>query len=232
MKVGVLGGEGFIGSEIVRILKKKHEVTVLTRINYDYLLGKSFDVFINAGGSSRKYLAEVDALADFNKNVLEVYKSVLDFGFEKYIYISTTDVYGSTTYGFHKRLAENILRERCKNLVILRCSAVIGKGMKKGFDYDLLKGIPLYVSNDSKFQLITNTAIAKFIDEAVENSNIWGGYNLAGITQITVREVVEILGVSPRYNENAKKQEHNVDTELTETIFKLKTSKKYLKDIL
>lgn len=94
MKIAILGSNGFIGNNLFKELSKEFFVVGITRDNYEEYVGKKFDIFINANGSSKKYWAENHPLEDFELNVLSVYKTLLDFKFMKTIYrISFNSIY-------------------------------------------------------------------------------------------------------------------------------------------
>lgn len=238
MKIAVMGGRGFIGSEICKVLSKGNVIIPITPDTYSDYFGETFDVFINANGSAKKFLAEEQKIEDFFLNVISVYKSLLDFKFKKYIYISTVDIEGKSTYGFHKSIAEEILRRYCKDLIILRCGTVIGKQMKKGFVYDLIHRFPLFISEYSRFHLITNTEIANVIRRLLKRDGDKSyyyqtrKYTLAGTDSVSVKDVAKILKVKPLYRDTAEEQIYKLDLSDIAGIYKLKTSEQYLKDIL
>ncbi len=208
MKIAVFGGEGFIGSMIgfhmSGAVGQDGACYSITRKTYGILCGEEFDVFINVNGSSKKYLAEKNPLKDFRDNVTSVYKSLYDFKFQKYIYISSTDAAKNNIYGFHKMLAEQIVERNVCNNLILRCPAVIGKNMTKGVLFDILNDRPLYVTPDSEFQFITNREIADSLIPLI-NQDIKGRFVLGSKDSIKVEDIGKLLGKEIRYRKNAEK---------------------------
>jgi hypothetical protein len=71
-------------------------------------MGESFDIFINANGNSKKYWANQNPLLDFDVSVTSVYKTLFDFKFKKYIYLSSLDIFKNSVYGKNKLIAEEI----------------------------------------------------------------------------------------------------------------------------
>ena len=54
----ILGGNGFVGSGLVRACAaQERPYVVLTRENYADYVGQPCDVFINANGNSKKFMA-------------------------------------------------------------------------------------------------------------------------------------------------------------------------------
>ena len=64
--IGILGGTGMLGSDLVTILKKYFKVVPITKLNYSKCVGKSFDILINANGNSRRYWANQNPVEDFS----------------------------------------------------------------------------------------------------------------------------------------------------------------------
>ena len=113
-------------------------VSIADRQTYNSYLGQEFDLIINANGNAKKYLANQNPHADFEASLRSVALSLNDFQCQKYIYISTVDVYEDTTselttlesaqinlmnlytYGFHKRLAELVVMRKAKSWHIFR----------------------------------------------------------------------------------------------------------------
>ena len=231
MRIAVVGANGFIGKSIVDNLSKYYEIVPITRENYYKYIGQYFDVLINAAGSAKKYLAEAQPIEDFKENVLSVYKSLVDFKYDKYIYLSSIDAANiKTTYGFHKSLAENIIYRvppfeyKC---FIMRLGAVIGPGMKKGIVYDLINHKELRVTEDSTFHIITTKAISSRIKDLLENKRTGGTYTVAGNGNISVKKMAEILNVDYTISKDA----NNCWYDLNYIPF-VKTSEEYLKEFI
>lgn len=226
MKIAVLG-LGFLGTTIFETLKKTHEVVGITRKNYDYHKGEQFDVFINANGNSKKYLAEQDPIKDFELSVLSVYKSLYDFKFKKYIYISSSDVWNNNIYGNNKSIAETIIRLHLglkTAYKFIRCPSIIGKGMKKGVLYDILHDKPLYVTLDSLLQFVTVEEVVNHVVKALKD---YRDITDLATTNIKVRDIYKVVNkpiIEPQ--EGAEYQVYNQPPELE------KTSEQYIKEIL
>ena len=95
--VYLVGGKGFVGSQITKILKKKFIIKIITKKNFKYFKKKKCDFLINANGNSKKYLADKSYLLDFKLNVLSTVKIINEFTFDKYIHLSSIDVYSDLT---------------------------------------------------------------------------------------------------------------------------------------
>ncbi|TAK64825.1 MAG: NAD(P)-dependent oxidoreductase, partial [Bacteroidetes bacterium] len=171
MNIGIIGGNGFVGSGIRTTLQElQHECTSITRENYAGLKGTSFDVLINANGNSKKYLASSSPKEEFQASVTSVQHSLLDFTYDLYIHCSSVDVYPNheetsqnseeasidvsqlSLYGLHKYLAEILVRKYARRWLILRFGGFVGEELRKNSIYDMLHGVPLRVNIESKYQ--------------------------------------------------------------------------------
>ena len=187
-KLAVIGSNGTLGSDLVRYFRDKFIVTEINRENYSTHVGKSFDILINANGNSKRFWANQNQLEDFFVSTVSVYRSVFDFHFDTYIYISSSDVYENHAgpestreninidpknlepYGFHKFISEIIVKRNCPKFMILRCSMMLGNKLKKGPIYDILHAKPLFIDPESRIQLITTKAVAEIIQKLLENN--------------------------------------------------------------
>ena len=142
MKVAVIGASGFVGSAFVRHLRSLPSgdinLTEVTRSNYESHLGNHHDVVIHCAGNSRKYFADKSPFDEFDSSVGVVVRSLRDYPANCHILISSVDVYSdlsghSTTredatraavssshYGFHKYLAEEIVRHHALSWLVFR----------------------------------------------------------------------------------------------------------------
>lgn len=237
MQIAVLGANGFIGSEIVKTLSTTYKVTKITRKNYNSYVGREFDILINANGNSKKYWAEKNPIQDFESSVSSVFKSIYDFKFKKYIYLSSLDAYGTTVYGRNKKLAEELLWDyRTKlnyDFFIIRLGMVLGQNQKKGVVYDILNDKELWVHPQSKFQFISVRAVSEFIAQICDNG-LWNHrLNLAGMGSITIPQIEKILDKKAIIsNQSTTLQEYNYNVVDTYLFYPLKTSPEYLKEVI
>ncbi|MCO6401799.1 MAG: NAD-dependent epimerase/dehydratase family protein [Verrucomicrobia bacterium] len=204
----VLGSAGFVGSAIVAEAKARGlSVIEITRANYTS--GLSARWVINANGNSKKFLAREQPAREFDLSVRSVMQSLHDFRCERYCFLSTIDVYDNvrdpaqnaesaairrehlSPYGLHKLLAEDLVRHYAPQWLILRMGGFVGPGLRKNSIYDLLKGHPLRVHPDSRYQFQHTRALAQttldFLGHGIARE-IW---NVAGAGTIRIREIAE-----------------------------------------
>ena len=233
MKIGILGADGFLGKALC---KQFPDAVQITHDNYVSHAGTEFDIFINANGNSRKYHAEKNPFNDFNKSVISVMDTLGMFIIKHYIYISSlyADYRSQSTYGFHKYLAEEIVRHNADSYLNLRCCAMIGKDMKKGVIYDLLKSKRLWITGESSMQFITVSEVAKIIETCIKKKFTYPYFtNVCGNDMIRISEVAEMLGVEFKERKNAIRSilTYTGEYHLPE-IFPIKTSKQYIQEFI
>lgn len=206
----VIGSAGFVGSAIVREAKKRglsvHEVDQNT-----YHPGRRARWVINANGNSKKFLAREQPPLEFDLSVRSVMRSLHDFPCERYCFLSTIDVYDNvrdpvanaestmiqrdrlSAYGLHKLLAEDLVRHYAPKWLILRMGGFVGPGLRKNSIYDLLKGLPLRVHPDSRYQYQHTSALAATaldLLQAGSEKEIW---NVAGDGVVSLRDVAALV---------------------------------------
>ena len=249
MKIGIIGANGFLGSILCFDLAKHFdEVISITRENYSSCLG-TYDVIINANGNSKKYWANNNPIEDFEASTVSVYKSIFDFPCKKYIFISTVDVYNQSAllstaestqidstllhpYGFNKFLAETIVKKYTKNFLILRSSAIVGEGLRKGVVHDIISGNELFVVKESCIQCISCTAIASIINMLLKIDDTNTIINVGGIGTTSVEYMADLLKINPMISLEAKYQYYEMNVNKLKNLFSLKTSNYYVKEVL
>lgn len=220
----IVGGEGFIGSAFVRELKERNiEYCSINRENFDRYIGTSCDLLINANGNSKKYLAEQNPLLDFNLSVNSVLETLVGFKYKKYVFLSSGDVYPDQStpdvtkedqdidtlkqsrYGFHKYIAENLVKKYAENWLIFRMGGFVGDGLKKNAVYDILNNKDIWISSESELQFIGTEAAAKIIlnISTTELNNQIINFGADGVVKIS--EIHKIIQSNSQYVENAKK---------------------------
>lgn len=209
----VLGGTGLIGSE-VRAHLERHGWSVLSVGSKDYSakVGARAKVLVNCNGNAVRYLAQQDPKWDFEISVATVERSLFDFSYDLYLYVSTVDVYNAVDdpsrnheavairpaelhpYAFHKWLAERLVERFAPRWVIARVGSVVGPGLKKNPVYDLLNGQPLHMSLDSELTLIDTPTIARCLEAIVERGASREIFNVAATGAVRLRDLQERLG--------------------------------------
>jgi nucleoside-diphosphate-sugar epimerase len=178
----ILGGAGFVGSAYARLLDELGEpFTVVNRANYAELRGSACRVLINANGNSKKFMATRDPLWDFDASVRSVAASLEDFRAERYVFLSSGDVYPDPSsaeatredgaidlsrisrYGLHKYLAEQVVRAAHPDWLVVRMGGFVGPGLRKNAVFDMLCGDPVWLSPESELQFISTDAAARLV---------------------------------------------------------------------
>lgn len=228
----IIGGNGFVGSAIVRACHTAgRECAVITRDNYDLFRGRKCSILINANGNSKKFLSNEQPLLDFDLSVRSVRASLIDFESKFYVHLSSCDVYPdcsspATTredqpidvsrqsrYGFHKLIAEECVRHASKKHLILRMGGFIGAGLKKNPIFDILNGGPLWLHPDSELQFLSSDVLAEsvfqLIDGGVQNET----FNICGQGTIRLADVIAAVGKPTQVKENAPRVRYEVSLE-------------------
>jgi len=209
----VLGARGFVGSAFCAACAEAGiEFRGIDLDDYAGARGARGDVLINADGNSRKYLAEEDPARDFRLSVASVMDSLADFSFRRYVYISSVAVYpdhadprrnaedaaidasAQSRYGFHKRLAEELVRKYSSDWLILRLGGMVGGGMRKGPVHDILTGAALRLGTASRFQFINTADVARLALRMLSEGCAREVFNVCGRGTVTLREVQAMAG--------------------------------------
>jgi nucleoside-diphosphate-sugar epimerase len=204
----IIGGNGFIGSAYTRYcIKNDIEHVIIHRSNYDEMMGSSCDVLINANGNSKKFLSKNNPIEDFDLSVTSVRRSLIDFNYSRYVFLSSCDVYPDSTsmhstlesstldtksqspYGFHKFLAEQCVQHAAKDWLIIRQGGFVGENLLKNSVYDVLNGVKLWLKPDSKFQFINTDISASLVFDLVDKNISNQIFNLTAIGTISINDM-------------------------------------------
>ena len=245
-RVAILGGNGLLGGDLAMFFKDVAEVIPIDTDNYDAHRGEAFDIFVNANGNSRRFWADEHPLEDFDASTRSVYCTFMDFKAKKYIYISSSDVYPDhstprmtdegqeiefrnlTPYGFHKYLAEQIVKNHAKDFIILRSSMMLGTKLRKGPIFDILNGTPLFITKDTRLQMISTRVVADAIVALLRANVSREVFNMGGVGVIDFKEIESISSRTVQIAPEAKRQEYEMNVEKISRIIPLKASREYL----
>lgn len=215
MRVTVIGAGGFVGTAVTRHLAPENvELRVVTRDTYAALAGERSDVVIDAAGNSRKYLAEERPFEEFDRSVAHRVRTLRDFPAHLHVHISSVDVYPdldspATTsegtaldplrmshYGFHKWLAEEVVRHHAERWLIVRLAGMVGPGLRKNPVYDVLTGSPLRIHPDSQYQFMHTADVASCVWALACAVPAGDVVNVCGRGLISPREIANLAGRS------------------------------------
>ena len=239
-----------LGSDLVEYLASKFLVTSITKENYSQFVGKAFDVLVNANGNSKRFWAIKNPLEDFVLSTVSVYKSLFDFKFKTYIYVSSSDVYVDhssntstsedqiqdssklSSYGLHKYLSEKIIENNCPNYIILRSSMALGKNLKKGPIYDIFKNKSLFISESSRIQMITTIEIANIIKFFLDQNKANNVINVGGKGTVNFKKIQTYFSFPVKFLKEAEEQIYEMNVEKLDKLFSIKSSEEYLREFL
>lgn len=246
--LAIIGGNGMLGSNLVKYLSSYYFVISISKENYSQFINHSFDVAVNANGNSKRFWAIKNPLEDFTASTVSVYKSLFDFKFKTYIYISSSDVYidhsssASTledqiqdssklsSYGLHKYLSEKIVENNCKRYLILRCSMVLGQNLKKGPIYDITNKKPLFISKLSRLQMISTKEVASVINFLIKKEIKNETFNVGGEGTIDFQKIQTYFSTPVSFQEKNETQIYEMNVSKLSKLFSLKSSEEYLQE--
>jgi dTDP-4-dehydrorhamnose reductase len=228
MKIGVIGGSGFIGSEICKQFTNNEDT--LVNITESGTSENDFDILINANGNPYKYIAEQNPLRDFSLAVESVYRSIIEYNFKRYIYISSIDAEDvDNNYGRNRFIAESIVRTNCEDYLIIRLCSVIGKDMKKGVVSDILEDKPSRLTLSSQLYLITVDEVARKIFGVISKGEIKNqALRFYSKLPMSVYEMFTVTGKTPIVSDNPRYECYFVPGSHIGFL----TSEEYLKQLL
>lgn len=205
----VLGGSGFVGAAFVRHCEERSlKFEIINKKNYDSFRRRKCDTLINCNGNSVKHFADREEFSDFEASVTSVKRSLCDFTFDRYVLISSGEVYPDvsqptqtresqildlnkqTNYGFHKFLAEQCVRRSAANWLIFRLGGCVGPGLKKNPIYDILMGDGLWISEHSKLQYLATDTTAQVVMSIIQKGVSNEVFNLSGRGTVCLKDVM------------------------------------------
>tara|TARA_Y100000768_G_scaffold185276_1_gene138694 strand:- start:685 stop:1383 length:699 start_codon:yes stop_codon:yes gene_type:complete len=164
MKIAVIGAGGFVGKNLIKVLKKKHNVTKITRKTKFSNKKKDFDIIIHSANSSKKYEASKYPRKDFVNSVKLTKKIINHFKNKKIILISTISVRNEkNTYSKNRKLCENLILKENKNNIIFRLSVLFNFTSKRGILYDLIRSNKLFINKNTLINPLSIEEVSKYI---------------------------------------------------------------------
>lgn len=212
MKIAVVGAEGFVGSAFHRQLGLRgHQAEGVTRKNFLEKAGQTWDLVVDAAGNSRKYLAEQEPWKEFELSVGHKKAVLQAYPAKTHLHISSVDVYrelsleketrensavgqGASVYGFHKWLAEELVRFHARSWLMVRLAGMVGPGLKKNPVFDVMTGQKVRIHPDSEYQFLSTDEAARLSLDLWAQGVVGEIYNVCGEGTITPREIAKLAG--------------------------------------
>lgn len=211
----VVGAQGFIGSAFAAEAEARgYALTAVDLDNYAEFRGTEADLLVNAAGNSRKFIDDQDPVRGYELSVTSVMNVLHDFRCGLYVQLSTGAIYPHendprrngedaplppaemTRYGFHKWLAEQLVRHYAPRHLILRMGGFVGPHLRKNAVYDLLAGKPLFVHPDSEFQIMDTRDLARAVFGLCEGPSLPVALlNFSSRGAVSVRQIAAWAGV-------------------------------------
>jgi nucleoside-diphosphate-sugar epimerase len=238
------GGDGFLGSTIYKLLKKKKfKIKKVPKSNFKY---KNCEIFINCSTNSKKYLSRTKNFYEFNNSIKNIKKTIVKFNFKKYILISTCEVYSDknnnseksnidfrnlSNYGFYKYLCELLIIKETQKWLILRCNGIIGENMRKGPIFDMINKKQVWANPNSQYQLIHAEDVAKIIIKLIKKNSYNKILNICSNDNEKIKNISNILGFNSKYKKNLPIVKYKFNNNRIKKIFNTKSTKSYLEKL-
>ena len=101
---------------------------------------------------------------------------------------------GPSHYGFHKYLAEQLVRHHAREWLVLRLAGMVGPGLRKNPVFDLLHNRPLRIHPDSLYQFMNTDDVAAIGWKLITSGTRGEVFNLCGQGLVSPREVAGMIG--------------------------------------
>jgi|GEM_PF-2568160 hypothetical protein len=223
--IGILGGNGFLGSIITSSLGG----ISITRENYEKYRGSKFDTIINCVGNKYAYIAESNPLLDLESSLIFTYKTFSDFKFDKYIYLSSVAAYDNSIYGLHKRFCEDTIKYNFpkKHLILRPCNII--NINSKNIISDIFNEKEIGVTKES-FMHFLDAKEFSLIMKKINNLNIINEtINIGSKKAISPEEIGLIFKKNIYYKNNLIYKNYNMNTEYLSNFFGINNSEFYIR---
>ncbi len=255
IKVVVIGSNGLVGNSICQELINNDSIELypINRFNIQEYWGFRCDILINANGSSRKNWCNLNSTQSFKVNCLSFYEYMERFIPDRYILISSVDIYSDTssinsthenvtiisddlcTYGLHKYIAESLVKNHYNDFYILRLSAVVSSGLKKNALYDITRRRKLMLSPFSKINFIDAKEVAEVVSKLLF-ANLPKVINCASSDSIKLLDIINLMNYQKIYNltklSNLSLSSYEIAIDRLSSFHKVRTSQSYVEDYI
>jgi len=104
---------------------------------------------------------------------------------------SLIDLTKASNYGFHKLLAEQLVRHYARRWIILRLAGMVGPGLRKNPVYDILHSQPLWIHPESRYQFMATEEVARIAWSLAQKGHTEEVFNVCGEGLISLKQIAE-----------------------------------------
>lgn len=210
-------------SGLGRYLKEEFASDTITRLttqkDLDRLSKFRFKAIIHCASNSNAKVTD-RTIASFAADNIFLTQKLLQIPHEKFIFISTIDVYSRDTkehresdvisahsarspYALTKLISEGLVRSTSPNYLILRPGSLVGRYMKPNTLTKILsqKKPILGLSGNSAFHYIRYEDIASFLKYAMDK-DLQGIYNVVTACRLRLKDAARLAGKDVRFGEH------------------------------
>lgn len=164
-------------------------------------------VIIHCAANKAKTVYDGGLYSYYSDNI-KLTDSLCDLNPEIFVFISSIDIYPylenrdennvidisqvKSLYAITKIISESIVKNKCKNFIILRCSSLLGKYNRPTGLNNMINGHKTTLSKDSEFNFVLDEYIFEAINLLISNK-AFGIYNVCSSKNIRLQEVGNIL---------------------------------------
>jgi len=224
IKVLVSGADSGLG----KFLSQEFNSDIVTR-SVPIELNKKYDLIIHCASSSSINI-EFDNFHKYVEDNILLTKKMLNVPHKKFIFLSTIDIYSDREsckeidkvklnndkdlYVVTKLMSESLVNNYGKSPVILRASAMLGKGMRENSLLRMSKSLTcnLSLTRESSFNYILYEDVYQIIKLCAING-LEGTYNMASKDNVSLGEIADFFGFNDINFGNFYYKTGDIDTE-------------------
>jgi len=190
INVAVIGAQGFVGSEICKVLEKdaKYKLISIVRGDNIEVLIDEADMVIHAANPAGRFSAELNPQKDYMETVDKTYKILRSIKRIPLVLLSTLSCKTQMDLNYGRN------RRSCELLVlalegkIIRLGPMYGGNRKKDTLHDLLVGRNVYVAPETRYAYVdVSWAASKIVDLLSSPSGLYeiGANNAVSLAELS-----------------------------------------------
>ena len=205
-RIALIGYKGFVGRALFEKLKEnRHDVTGVSRDNYESNKKQEFGTLINSAMPSKRYWALENPMQDFDATVRLTADLVYGWKWKKFVQVSTVSARCQLDhpYGINKLCAETLVLNRSKSSLVFRLGALFGEGLDKGVIFDMLKGNKIFLSGNSRYNYISTGKASEIMAKKIGEKGI---IEVGAKDQISLKEISDNLNLDVEFGDRLESQ--------------------------